>query len=245
MDDKIKELTEKIGGHWAVGLGSALLGGLGLLTGWIGGRKEENPAIAHLKSLQDTIKRHDAGNDVAKWASMRSGDWLRQALLSNRDEDRHAFTQAAVVMALYGHAAHSAAKKALLQFADDERLLFSKMGVEIPDWDRTLDFVRERHNDIIEVPELRERLVEVSREIEAKLRARDKAPADYEKSIWRVAPLYGDGVLFSDLSESERAEVMKEHDDWTAASIMTARWKKHEPEPAPPPPVEPDPNKPF
>lgn len=234
MDEKAEALRKKIGNHWAVGLGASLLGGMGLLAEWLGSRKAEDPAVAFLKELEAPLKDQAYSDERARWASMRAGEWLRQAILADRDKDRHAFMQAAVVHAMLSHSSQSASKQALLRFGDLERKLLSDMSVEIPEWDRTLDFIRERHNDILEVPELREKLLAVSREIEEQLRGKDGAPKDLERSVWRTS--YGSkSKRFADLTEDERAEIMQEHANWTAASLLSTRWERHAPESQPSP----------
>jgi hypothetical protein len=234
MDQKTKKLFDKIGGHWALGVGASMLGAIGLITGWLGSRRNEDPdpAVQHLKGLADPIKRHESAGERARWAFMRAGEFLRLALISTDEADRDAFMKGATVYALFAHAAQSASKKALLDYGDAERKMLSDVGVELPAWDRTLDFVRERHNDVLEEKELKAKLIEVSIEIERAMQAKEGTPKDPEKSVWRIG--YGEkSMSFADLSEEARAEVLNEHSDWTASSILTGRWVKHEPIPEP------------
>jgi hypothetical protein len=87
---------------------------------------------------------------------------------------------------------------------------------------------------------MRDKLIAVAAEIRATVLEREGAPKDPERSVWRIG--YGsESRRFSDLTEAERAEILHEHSDWTAASVLNGSWVKHPPpataptEPAPAP----------
>lgn len=245
-EDAKKKIWDKLGGNWGI-LGA--MGGL-LMAPWalwaLGkNRKNQDPLIEALDRQRASDEKINHAKDLAAWANERAGAHLELALGLSPAQGQEAFLKSAILYATCAAGARQSASDHGAARSEAEDVWLAEAGIEVPAWSRPWVFGKTHLHEAQHDETLFAKLVEVFSDIEEKVRPEaEKRGLHAKRSLhdevggWKVD--FSAGRSFGDLTEEERAEVLRARCDWKVVDILSSRWTKvPPPEPAAAPAAEP------
>ncbi len=185
--------------------------------------------------------------DLAEYGYARSGRMLAMASDVAEDEGREGIVRGAMLYAACAMGVERSAADREAAWSEAEDAWLAEHGAVQPAWSRAWVFAKSHLPEAQADKELFDRLRAVFTEVESKLRptADERLASAEPASMWKTEEVaagswhvdFKAGKLFGDLSEAERAAILRSRESWRVGDILAAKWSCRPP-PAPPAPAD-------